>query len=176
MPTCLISYGYCHIRRCVQQHRSTSSCLLPIADFGSLFHLLFISFAMRRSYSMVSVCFAVWNAGILLQVSAQQFAGSTFSLAYPGISDACTSALNLTINCPAFLADVAIYNDLLSPAQLQALCNNDCSSSLERLQQDIERECNTESDVITSDGVTYPATWVVDHFLLTFNLSCQKDP
>ncbi|OTB16721.1 carbohydrate-binding module family 50 protein [Daldinia sp. EC12] len=109
-------------------------------------------------------------------VYSQQFEDITLGLDYPGISDACSDALNTTVSkCPGFLVSVSIDNPRLNPEQLSSLCTSDCRTSLTNARKTIASGCNQKSDTLTLDGVVWPATYVIDRFLYTRDISCRKD-
>ena len=91
-------------------------------------------------------------------IKAQQFTDLPLYNIYPGVSDACTQALNTTVaNCPAFLGVVSVNNPRLSSDQLKSLCTIDCHNSLTSARQTIAQGCtNASSDIIVYDYIAYP--------------------
>ncbi|PYI36203.1 hypothetical protein BP00DRAFT_386649 [Aspergillus indologenus CBS 114.80] len=112
---------------------------------------------------------------IFASVSAQQFVDTTLDVNYPGLSTACITALNTTVHCPALLADASIDNYYLTEDQLSALCVDDCKASLNAVRATIQQACTADSDVIVDAGIAYPASWIIDNFIYTHQISCLTD-
>ncbi|KAK1752213.1 carbohydrate-binding module family 50 protein [Echria macrotheca] len=109
-------------------------------------------------------------------VFAQQFQDVVMGIAWPGLSESCVTALNTTVpNCPSFLIRVSVDNPRLDEEQLEDLCTTSCRTDLTTVRGTIASACNPTTDVIQLDGVVYPATFVADRFLFTYDLSCRKD-
>lgn len=83
-------------------------------------------------------------------------------------------------------------SDALAPDQLSALCDDPCYSSLEDARKKIHQACTSSNDQIVNDNVAYPgrhprtsgsvevakpiaATYLVDNFIYTYNMSCRRD-
>ena len=107
-------------------------------------------------------------------VSAQHFIGGSMSVEQPGFGPECVAALNSSIACPAFLLDWSAPQATPSFNNLEALCSDECLKSLKDAQAYIEGNCTAESEVMVSDGNTYPATWIIDRSLYTFSTSCLR--
>ncbi|KAI7559619.1 hypothetical protein KC343_g10058, partial [Hortaea werneckii] len=109
-------------------------------------------------------------------VQAQQLKdGHPAFMSYPGISNACETALNTTVDCPAFLQRVSVNNAILDLDQVQALCTGSCVTDLQSARSDIASACTADTDVIVYDNVAYPATFIADHYLFTTEVSCLRD-
>jgi hypothetical protein len=68
-------------------------------------------------------------------------------------------------------------NQRLSVDELGALCTDTCRNSLTSVRQNILSRCTGQTDIIQYfDGVNYPATFVVDHYIHAYSLACRKDP
>ncbi|KAL2812859.1 hypothetical protein BJX63DRAFT_432363 [Aspergillus granulosus] len=105
---------------------------------------------------------------------AQVFENLLLGVEYPGLSDACVNALNTTVSCPPFLSSAAENNPRLSSEQLVELCTPSCQASLSSARQKIAQSCNQDSDIISYDGLNWPATMIIVRFIYTNNLSCRK--
>ncbi|KAF4160012.1 hypothetical protein CNMCM6936_004141 [Aspergillus lentulus] len=112
--------------------------------------------------------------GIVSLAAAQQPAGVQMYTAYPGLSESCQRALATNVSCPPFITVVSQSNAILDAEQVSELCVEGCYTSLESAKADIEAVC-TSMDVIVYETVAYPATFIVDNYLLTYQLSCRKD-
>lgn len=110
-------------------------------------------------------------------VWAQQFSDVLISSSgYPGLTDQCAEALNSTVqSCPGFLAEASVDMPRLDSTSLEALCTSACRSSLESVRNTIASGCGASQDVIMVDAVVYPATFVIDRYLYTYDVSCMKD-
>ncbi|RYP81114.1 hypothetical protein DL770_005977 [Monosporascus sp. CRB-9-2] len=109
--------------------------------------------------------------------SAQQFSDVLLGNdVYPGLSDQCADALNTTVqSCPGFLATVAVDMPRLDASSLHALCTSSCRSSLTSVRGVIASGCGSSTDVIEINSVVYPATFVIDRLVYTYDISCAKD-
>lgn len=58
---------------------------------------------------------------------------------------------------------------------MEELCVTDCYTSLQSARAKIEATCTAETDVIVYEDVAYPATFIADNYLLTYDVSCMKD-
>ncbi|KAJ0424778.1 hypothetical protein BJY00DRAFT_308683 [Aspergillus carlsbadensis] len=106
---------------------------------------------------------------------AQQLSGAPTYLDYPGLSTACVAALNATVDCPPFLSPVSASGETLDADLVAELCVDSCFVSLEDAQETIKGACTAATDVIVYDRIAYPATFIVDNFVYTYNLSCRTD-
>ncbi|KAK4032564.1 hypothetical protein C8A01DRAFT_20367 [Parachaetomium inaequale] len=96
-------------------------------------------------------------------VSAQTFADYPLSNVWPGISPACLTALNTTVDCSWLLAESAENQQpRLNAGDLTALCTPSCLPSLNNAKATIQAACTLATDAITLDTGTYPATYLVD--------------
>jgi hypothetical protein len=59
--------------------------------------------------------------------------------------------------------------------QIEDVCVDDCYSSLEAARSVIAAACTLDTDIIVVENVAYPATFIVDNYLFTYELSCRKD-
>ncbi|KAF2000149.1 carbohydrate-binding module family 50 protein [Amniculicola lignicola CBS 123094] len=115
-------------------------------------------------------------AVISIGAHAQQFEGILRSVSYPGLSDSCLDALNTTVKgCPVLLSEASIDNPRLDSTQLAALCTASCRSALTSARSTIKAGCSAPNDTIAFDSVVYPATFIIDRFSYTYDLSCRKD-
>ncbi|RMX79389.1 hypothetical protein D0869_08345 [Hortaea werneckii] len=120
--------------------------------------------------------FAAVAASTVHLVQAQQLKdGHPAFMSYPGISNACETALNTTVDCPAFLQKVSVKNAILDLDQVQALCTGSCVTDLQSARSDIASACTADTDVIVYDDVAYPATFIADQYLFTTEVSCLQD-
>ncbi|KAI9823660.1 MAG: hypothetical protein M1826_007678 [Phylliscum demangeonii] len=106
---------------------------------------------------------------------AQQLSGSQMFIGYPGLSPSCQHALNTTVSCPPFLSPLSANNAILNTDQVNALCVPSCHDSLQSARTTIQGACTAATDVIVHGNVAYPATFLVDIFRFTYDLSCRKD-
>ncbi|CAO2651320.1 Nn.00g096170.m01.CDS01 [Neocucurbitaria sp. VM-36] len=112
-------------------------------------------------------------------VQAQQFAGfgTAMGVGWEGISTTCGIALNSTVSCPILLHEGSLSNHRWEEQNLIELCTASCLDSLTSARNNIIAGCKGPNDIEKRDaGLTYPATFVVDHYILTYNLACRKDP
>ncbi|KAJ5209444.1 hypothetical protein N7449_003823 [Penicillium cf. viridicatum] len=58
---------------------------------------------------------------------------------------------------------------------LALLCVDDCRAELESLRSTISTSCTGTEDAMTYQDVAYPATFMVDNLLNTYDVSCYKD-
>ncbi|KAK3369408.1 hypothetical protein B0T24DRAFT_707942 [Lasiosphaeria ovina] len=97
-------------------------------------------------------------------VWAQQLKdGNPAFMSYPGISTGCETALNTTVNCPAFLAQASSEHSILDSDQVGALCSGTCTSDLLSARRQIASVCTASTDVIVYSNIVYPATFIADH-------------
>ncbi|KZL86126.1 hypothetical protein CI238_09105 [Colletotrichum incanum] len=110
-------------------------------------------------------------------VDAQQFADTTLGYeVYPDLSERCYEALNTTVEgCPGFVAANAVDMARLVPGMLEALCTPGCKSSLASVRSVIASGCNAKTDVVEFGQVVYPATYMVDRMIHTYDVSCARD-
>lgn len=94
---------------------------------------------------------------------------------YPGLSDTCKKALATDVTCPPALAIWALGNPLLSEDEVDELCVADCQNSLRTARAVIAAACTSDTDVIVVENVAYPATFIADSYLFTYEVSCFKD-
>lgn len=59
--------------------------------------------------------------------------------------------------------------------QVDAVCVDSCYTSLEVAKTNIAAGCTLDTDVIVVGNVAYPATFIVDHYLFTYQISCRTD-
>lgn len=95
-------------------------------------------------------------------------------------------------------SDAAV--DILSADELADFCTADCRSSLGEVEGLIQSRCTGERDVVVIDSIAYPgecptlvilntfvsplllnyflsiATYFVDNYLYSYDISCQRDP
>ncbi|XDG02515.1 hypothetical protein ABKA04_002130 [Annulohypoxylon sp. FPYF3050] len=109
-------------------------------------------------------------------VLAQQLKdGLPAFMSYPGISTSCETALNTTVDCPAFLTKASEQNSILNSDQVSALCSGSCAADLQSARTKIAAACTANTDVITYSNIVYPATFIVDQYLFTSQVSCYQD-
>ncbi|KAL4883820.1 hypothetical protein BJY04DRAFT_216155 [Aspergillus karnatakaensis] len=111
---------------------------------------------------------------LVLSAGAQQLARTRMFVDYPGLSDRCKEALATNVTCPPFLVVVFKTNLHLGEDEVNELCKGDCYTSLRNARANIEVACTLDTDVIVFEEVAYPATFITDHYLLTYDVSCQK--
>ncbi|KAH7073207.1 LysM domain-containing protein [Paraphoma chrysanthemicola] len=115
-------------------------------------------------------------AVLTISTHAQQLDGYSRSVNYPGLSNGCLTALNTTVaNCPSLLNTASIDNPRLNSEQLTALCTTSCRDALTNARTTIKAGCSAPNDTITVDAVVYPATFIIDRFRYTYDLSCRVD-
>lgn len=59
--------------------------------------------------------------------------------------------------------------------QVDAVCVDSCYTSLEAARTVIAAACTLSTDVIVVENVAYPATFIVDNYLFTYQMSCRTD-
>ncbi|CAG7962411.1 unnamed protein product [Penicillium salamii] len=113
---------------------------------------------------------------VLLPLSwAQQFTGTQMFTNYTGLSTDCQQALVTNVTCSPALGVVSESNGVVTADQIEDVCVDDCYSSLEAARSVIALACTLDTDIIVVDEVAYPATFIVDNYLFTYELSCRKD-
>ncbi|KAB8227370.1 uncharacterized protein BDW43DRAFT_247217 [Aspergillus alliaceus] len=120
----------------------------------------------------------IWTAlpALLIQSAlGQQPAGTQMFVNYPGLSDGCMEALATTVSCPPFLPVISQNNAVLDEDTVRELCVAGCYSSLKAARATIQAACTASTDMIVYEGVAYPATFIADNYMLTFDVSCKKD-
>ncbi|UJO21831.1 uncharacterized protein CLAFUR5_08860 [Fulvia fulva] len=110
----------------------------------------------------------------IAQVCTQRFRGGSMWPEMPGLGPKCVAALNSPVACPEFLVDWSVPGATPSFDHLNVLCTNECLDSLKSAQKHIEESCTADTEVILSEGTTYPAIWVVDRYLYIFSTACLK--
>lgn len=126
--------------------------------------------AMALSFSLVLI------GGLLYQLVAAQFQlfpNGTHSTA--NLSQGCTTALNVVINCDPYI-QYLVSNDYygsLGNATLQSsVCAAGCGASLALYHTNVALAC--ASDPQPWPGI--PAFWTGDVIWATYNRTCLKDP
>ncbi|KAJ5964996.1 uncharacterized protein N7479_004872 [Penicillium vulpinum] len=120
----------------------------------------------------------LWTAiGALLipAVLGQQPVGLQVFTNYTGLTEVCKDALATNVTCPPFLLVVSPDNAILDEDQVTELCVNDCYTSLKSARATIQAACTEDTDVIVYEDVAYPATFIADNYLFTYDVSCRKD-
>ncbi|KAF2460035.1 hypothetical protein BDY21DRAFT_419731 [Lineolata rhizophorae] len=129
--------------------------------------------SLRRSLSVTHLTLLlVTLAGYS---SAQQFPNSSFNADYPGLSSACATAVNPSLECDDVLGSMSIDLVYLDDDDLEALCTTTCEQSLLDAQASIQSACAADTDVIVDLGVAYPASYVLDHFIYAYRSTCRTD-
>ncbi|KAJ5136402.1 hypothetical protein N7448_004956 [Penicillium atrosanguineum] len=80
-------------------------------------------------------------------------------------------ALASNVSCPIFLPVVSPNNALLDEDQVDELCVDDCYNSLKSARAIIKAACTETTDVIIVEDIAYPATFIADNYLLTYEVS-----
>ncbi|KAE8353839.1 hypothetical protein BDV28DRAFT_132335 [Aspergillus coremiiformis] len=121
----------------------------------------------------------LWTAilsSLLIQSAwTQQPAGTEMYVGYPGLSDACRAALATDVTCPPFISVVSVQKAILDSDEVQELCIDSCYTSLQKARSTIKTACTADTDIIVYDNVAYPATFIADNYLFTYEVSCKKD-
>lgn len=94
---------------------------------------------------------------------------------YTGLSTDCQQALATNVTCSPYLGVVSETNGIVTADQIEDVCVDDCYSSLEAARSVITAACTLDTDIIVVENVAYPATFIVDNYLFTYELSCRKD-
>ncbi|KAI0157093.1 carbohydrate-binding module family 50 protein [Hypoxylon sp. FL1284] len=107
---------------------------------------------------------------------SQNFEHLVVGLNYPNLTSTCLQSLNTTVaNCPELLLGVSVDNERLDTEQLGALCTAECQTGLQNARKVIASGCNAPTDIMEIDGIVWPATYIIDRYLYTYNLACRKD-
>ncbi|CAG8067040.1 unnamed protein product [Penicillium salamii] len=117
---------------------------------------------------------ALW-ALLNVTVLGQQPTGIRGFTNYPGLTDGCKESLATNVSCPVFLPVVSPDNSLLDDDQVVELCVDVCYDSLKSARATIEAACTETTDMIVVEDIAYPATFIADKYLLTYDVSCRKD-
>ncbi|CAG8905566.1 unnamed protein product [Penicillium egyptiacum] len=59
--------------------------------------------------------------------------------------------------------------------EVAVVCVDGCYASLESARTVIAAACTLDTDVIVTENVAYPATFIVDNYLFTYQVSCRTD-
>lgn len=86
-----------------------------------------------------------------------------------------SASFNTFVQCDAKLAEIAFSGFLASDGDLESICTTQCLISLQKFHNQQNTSCSP-SDVITTGGLSYPATFGVDQLLLSYNITCKRDP
>ena len=68
-----------------------------------------------------------------------------------------------------------VRNSILDADQVGALCSGTCTAELLSARRQIASACTASTDVIVWSNIVYPATFIVDEYLFTSQVSCFKD-
>ncbi|KJZ69800.1 hypothetical protein HIM_10818 [Hirsutella minnesotensis 3608] len=130
------------------------------------------------TFSFKTLALAASAAVFLSAAEAQIFLanpdGKSRSIDAPdNVSSGCKATFGTSVKCNATLSSIAF--DALEPSNdiLASLCKDDCLSSLQSLQSSQKDAC--KNDTTTLNGIRYPATYMTDSLLFTFNYICLKD-
>ncbi|KAK3347125.1 hypothetical protein B0T25DRAFT_634368 [Lasiosphaeria hispida] len=127
---------------------------------------------------------AVGSAFLLLPwalqlANAQQFDNFKTPYEQLGLSKACTDVLNTTVSCDSALASVTEFDrpsvDVLDPDTLGKVCVAKCRDELKSLRTNIASICNKQTDLIVFGKTAYPATFILDHYIYQYDVSCYAD-
>ena len=97
------------------------------------------------------------------------------SILVHSLTSMCRASFNTSVQCDPKLAEIAFSGFLGSDEDLESVCTRQCLTSLQKFRDQQKAACSP-SDVITAGGLPYPATFGVDQLLLTYNLTCKRDP
>ncbi|KAH7303663.1 hypothetical protein B0I35DRAFT_485026 [Stachybotrys elegans] len=144
-----------------------------------------------------SFAFFFWFAFGALRVASQTFAtGGGMDYGTLSLSRACYEALNTTVTCSSMIdtqsfsqvlplqsSGLQISNQVFSDAsgellnidQLDDLCVGRCRSDLVSVRNGILEACDASRDTLEVNNIAYPATYIVDSYLFTYDTSCYKD-
>ena len=86
-----------------------------------------------------------------------------------------SASFNTSVQCDAKLAEIAFSGFLGNDEDLESICTTQCLTSLQKFRNQQNAVCSP-SDVITAGGLPYPATIGVDQLLLSYNITCKRDP
>ncbi|KAF2824331.1 hypothetical protein CC86DRAFT_420818 [Ophiobolus disseminans] len=113
-----------------------------------------------------------------VQVISQQLQDGFLSEPpWPNITTKCFEAMNATVSCPAYLQRISVDQQRLNPGELETLCTSTCRNTLRGVRSNILNACKGPMDIIQYwNGVNYPATFVADQYLQTYDIACRKDP
>ncbi|KAF5004162.1 hypothetical protein FDECE_9300 [Fusarium decemcellulare] len=122
---------------------------------------------------------AVGLAVLLPAISCQQFEQRLEPYELLGLSDECFGAVNTTFKvCSRLLRRQVNYQGgaraSLNDSQLKELCVDGCLEELKSLRTQIESACS--SDKVVRSDIAYPGTYMIDNYILGYNLACRKDP
>lgn len=106
---------------------------------------------------------------------AQRFPDSSIDASYPGLSSGCATAVDPLLSCDDVLAGISLSFVYLTDERLVKLCTETCAASLNSAQKNIVNACKASSDFISDGETRYPATYVLDRFIWSFNATCRKD-
>ncbi|KAI7658839.1 hypothetical protein KC318_g10996, partial [Hortaea werneckii] len=79
------------------------------------------------------------------------------------------------MSCPAYLSPLSVNGAILNGNQTETLCVPSCRSSLSNAREKIAAACTGRGENITFNDIAYPATFVVDNYIFTYDVSCIKD-
>ncbi|KAK4221944.1 hypothetical protein QBC38DRAFT_460911 [Podospora fimiseda] len=112
-------------------------------------------------------------------VTGQQFESFRQPYEQLGLSKACTDVLNTLVSCDISLAFSTSFDepsiDILDPVTLGNICVPECRDNLQSLRTKIISTCNQQTNVIVYGKTAYPATFILDHYIYTYDVSCYAD-
>ncbi|KAJ5436947.1 hypothetical protein N7445_007832 [Penicillium cf. griseofulvum] len=114
-------------------------------------------------------------AGLVPLSWAQQFTNTTMFTTYAGLSPACQEALATNVTCSPTLGVVSESNEVMTLDEVAVVCVDGCYASLESARTVIAAACKLDTDVIVTGDVAYPATFIMDNYLFTYQVSCRTD-
>ncbi|GJC87795.1 hypothetical protein ColLi_10633 [Colletotrichum liriopes] len=95
------------------------------------------------------------------------------------LSGLCFEALNTTVECSDRLAKHVAWDassvGLLDQDGLADVCEDTCRQSLVDLRTRILGSCDSNTDTIQYNYLSFPATYIVDRYLYFYDVSCYKD-
>ncbi|KAK4214189.1 hypothetical protein QBC37DRAFT_239711, partial [Rhypophila decipiens] len=65
--------------------------------------------------------------------------------------------------------------DILDAGTLGHLCVAKCRDELQSLRSKINSNCNKQTDLIVYADIAYPASFILDHYIYQYDISCYKD-
>ncbi|KOC07375.1 hypothetical protein AFLA70_31g004611 [Aspergillus flavus AF70] len=128
-----------------------------------------------QSYSLITIL----GLASATLVAGQQFKWYSYPWETLNLTQACFTAINSSVSsCPSLLATHTTGTgtvDILGEDALQSLCVDSCRKELQALRGTVQAACTGQGDVMVYDNIAYPATFMIDNLLYTYDVSCYKD-
>jgi len=157
----------------VSYERSNISIFTALRDFSKCLREKYHYINLRPTTNILRGSLA---AGDYILTSLPCYKRSRHSLiSVHSLTSVSSASFNTSVQCDAKLAEIAFSGFLGSDEDLESICTTQCLTSLQKFRNQQKAACSP-SDVITAGGLPYPATFGADQLLLSYNITCKRDP